>query len=324
MEVDPTPVIPAPVENMVVTEADEADNATRKSASPTQQQHHDDDHQNGTMMAVDSPPADSEAVKNGDVVTTDAAVPAVRNAAASDVDNDDDDSRAETTFSFTVEEFSKLKDATKLSPAVMVRNLPWKIMIMARPSQNERQPSQNQNRTIGVFLQCNADCESTTWSCQATAQIKLINHKLLEMEEKGLVPKGSASATSTASDSSNENNKSGNNAAPADGSAASQQQGQQPPQPPKHFTRKISHLFYSKENDWGFSQFMAWNTITDPEEGYIKDDAITIEVHVMADAPHGVQWDSKKHTGFVGLKNQGWLVRFKEEEEVEDNDDDEK
>ena len=39
--------------------------------------------------------------------------------------------------------------------------------------------------------------------------------------------------------------------------------------------------------------------------GYLKDDSITIEVHVMADAPHGVQWDSKKHTGYVGLKNQG-------------------
>ena len=39
--------------------------------------------------------------------------------------------------------------------------------------------------------------------------------------------------------------------------------------------------------------------------GYIKDDSITIEVHVTADAPHGVSWDSKKHTGYVGLKNQG-------------------
>ena len=26
---------------------------------------------------------------------------------------------------------------------------------------------------------------------------------------------------------------------------------------------------------------------------------------VNADAPHGVSWDSKKHTGYVGLKNQG-------------------
>jgi ubiquitin carboxyl-terminal hydrolase 7 len=29
------------------------------------------------------------------------------------------------------------------------------------------------------------------------------------------------------------------------------------------------------------------------------------QVHVTADAPHGVSWDSKKHTGYVGLKNQG-------------------
>ncbi|KAA0189261.1 hypothetical protein HAZT_HAZT008431 [Hyalella azteca] len=68
---------------------------------------------------------------------------------------------------------------------------------------------------------------------------------------------------------------------------------------------EIHHLFYSKENDWGFSHFMAWNEVLDPERGYIKDDTITLEVCVSADAPHGVSWDSKKHTGYVGLKNQG-------------------
>ena len=26
---------------------------------------------------------------------------------------------------------------------------------------------------------------------------------------------------------------------------------------------------------------------------------------MYADAPHGIHWDSKKHTGYVGLKNQG-------------------
>ncbi|KAF4524831.1 hypothetical protein B566_EDAN014313 [Ephemera danica] len=73
----------------------------------------------------------------------------------------------------------------------------------------------------------------------------------------------------------------------------------------EHFTRNIKHLFYSKENDWGFSHFMSWNDVLDPEKGYIKDDTIILEVHVTADAPHGVSWDSKKHTGYVGLKNQG-------------------
>lgn len=47
---------------------------------------------------------------------------------------------------------------------------------------------------------------------------------------------------------------------------------------------------------------MAWNDVLDPEKGYIKDDTITLEVHVAADAPHGVSWDSKKHTGnFLAL-----------------------
>ncbi|CAN8030404.1 unnamed protein product, partial [Ixodes persulcatus] len=72
-----------------------------------------------------------------------------------------------------------------------------------------------------------------------------------------------------------------------------------------NFVRKIQHLFYSKENDWGFSHFMTWTDVLDPEKGFILDDTIILEVWVSADAPHGVSWDSKKHTGYVGLKNQG-------------------
>lgn len=77
-----------------------------------------------------------------------------------------------------------------------------------------------------------------------------------------------------------------------------------------------------------------WQDVTDPERGFIDDDKVTFEVYVQADAPHGVayvalispalnltsgfwlyesniiflspiSWDSKKHTGYVGLKNQG-------------------
>lgn len=73
----------------------------------------------------------------------------------------------------------------------------------------------------------------------------------------------------------------------------------------KPLNRKIQHLFFSKENDWGFSNFITMTDLLDPEKGYVKDDSITLEVYVKADAPHGVSWDSKKHTGYVGLKNQG-------------------
>lgn len=32
---------------------------------------------------------------------------------------------------------------------------------------------------------------------------------------------------------------------------------------------------------------------------------VRLEVDVTADAPHGVHWDSKRHAGFIGLRNQG-------------------
>ena len=68
---------------------------------------------------------------------------------------------------------------------------------------------------------------------------------------------------------------------------------------------EISHIFHYKENDWGYSNFLDWMALMDPAKGYVKNDSITLEVDVKADAPHGVAWDSKKHTGYVGLKNQG-------------------
>lgn len=43
---------------------------------------------------------------------------------------------------------------------------------------------------------------------------------------------------------------------------------------------EIQHLFYTKENDWGFSHFMLWQDVLDPDKGFIKDDAITLEVRI--------------------------------------------
>lgn len=73
----------------------------------------------------------------------------------------------------------------------------------------------------------------------------------------------------------------------------------------KPYVRKIKHLFHSKENDWGFTSYMPWDDLMDPNVGYVQDDIIMLEVKVAAEAPHGVFWDSKKLTGYVGLKNQG-------------------
>ncbi|XP_040571278.1 ubiquitin carboxyl-terminal hydrolase 7 [Lepeophtheirus salmonis] len=157
-----------------------------------------------------------------------------------------DDARPEASFEFRVEKFSQLKDSV-LSEATYVRNLPWKIMIMPRTTNN--------TKSVGYFLQCNGESEAASWSCQASAELRILK----------------ASHPSDA------------------------------------FSRKISHLFFAKENDWGFSHYMSWTDVMDPLKGYYDEanDVVTFQVKVSADAPHGVSWDSKKHTGYVGLKNQG-------------------
>ncbi|XP_018335217.1 ubiquitin carboxyl-terminal hydrolase 7 isoform X2 [Agrilus planipennis] len=184
--------------------------------------------------------------QNGEVIIGPQPDPSMPNVQDAEME---DEARSEATFRYTLPNFSKLKDSA-LSPPCYVRNLPWKIMIMPRSSHTQDRMTQ---KSLGFFLQCNGESESSSWSCYAVAELRLLSVK------PGVDP----------------------------------------------FTRKIQHLFYSKENDWGFSHFMSWNDVLDPEKGFIKDDTITLEVYVIADAPHGVSWDSKKHTGYVGLKNQG-------------------
>ncbi|TGZ58823.1 hypothetical protein CRM22_009421 [Opisthorchis felineus] len=74
----------------------------------------------------------------------------------------------------------------------------------------------------------------------------------------------------------------------------------------KNKEMKIQHTFTHKENDWGFQSFISYEELFNPERGFIgPNDDIHLQVRVKADAPHGADWDSKRHTGFVGLKNQG-------------------
>lgn len=79
----------------------------------------------------------------------------------------DDELRSEATFQLKIENFSKMTD-TKLSEPHFVRNLPWKIMAMPRVTGDQR--------SLGFFLQCNADCD-TNWSCSATAELRMLNFK---------------------------------------------------------------------------------------------------------------------------------------------------
>ncbi|XVF24605.1 hypothetical protein REPUB_Repub13aG0141800 [Reevesia pubescens] len=75
----------------------------------------------------------------------------------------------------------------------------------------------------------------------------------------------------------------------------------------KYTIRKdTQHQFNARESDWGFTSFMPLGELYDPSRGFLVNDTCIVEADVavrkVAD-----YWshDSKKETGYVGLKNQG-------------------
>lgn len=75
----------------------------------------------------------------------------------------------------------------------------------------------------------------------------------------------------------------------------------------KYSVRKdTQHQFNARESDWGFTSFMPLSDLYDPARGYLVNDTIVIEAEVAVRRIMDYwSYDSKKETGFVGLKNQG-------------------
>ena len=66
------------------------------------------------------------------------------------------------------------------------------------------------------------------------------------------------------------------------------------------------HQFNARESDWGFTSFMPLNELYDPTRGYLLNDICAVEAEVAVRKVLDYwSYDSKKETGFVGLKNQG-------------------
>ncbi|GMP99189.1 hypothetical protein CsSME_00046759 [Camellia sinensis var. sinensis] len=75
----------------------------------------------------------------------------------------------------------------------------------------------------------------------------------------------------------------------------------------KYSVRKeTQHQFNARESDWGFTSFMPLGELYDPGKGYLVNDTCIIEAEVAVRRVVDYwTYDSKKETGFVGLKNQG-------------------
>jgi ubiquitin carboxyl-terminal hydrolase 7 len=91
-----------------------------------------------------------------------------------------------------------------------------------------------------------------------------------------------------------------------------------PEDPEVYATHNANHRFTQEEGDWGFTRFVELrklrNTVFDERGKYLMPASrrmnVTVFVRIVKDET-GVLWhnfnnyDSKKETGFVGLKNQG-------------------
>ncbi|KAG0478767.1 hypothetical protein HPP92_013486 [Vanilla planifolia] len=70
--------------------------------------------------------------------------------------------------------------------------------------------------------------------------------------------------------------------------------------------KETQHQFSARESDWGFSSFMPLADLYDPSRGYLLNDTCLIEAEVLVRRVADFwNYDSKKETGYVGLKNQG-------------------
>lgn len=69
---------------------------------------------------------------------------------------------------------------------------------------------------------------------------------------------------------------------------------------------ETQHQFNARESDWGFTSFMHLSELYNPSRGYLVNDTCVVEADV--EVRRVVDYwshDSKKETGYVGLKNQG-------------------
>lgn len=66
------------------------------------------------------------------------------------------------------------------------------------------------------------------------------------------------------------------------------------------------HHFTIRACDWGFREFVPLADLRDSRSGFVVDDKVIINARVRVEPQvNWWNWDSKKETGYVGLKNQG-------------------
>ncbi|KJE95662.1 ubiquitin carboxyl-terminal hydrolase 5 [Capsaspora owczarzaki ATCC 30864] len=78
------------------------------------------------------------------------------------------------------------------------------------------------------------------------------------------------------------------------------------------FSKDTRHVYTAAEQDWGYKSFVPLAELRDPEKQFIVNDTVTLVTHLMivrdwetVQNETWANWNSRKETGFVGLRNQG-------------------
>lgn len=75
--------------------------------------------------------------------------------------------------------------------------------------------------------------------------------------------------------------------------------------PAKSISREAEHVFYAREGDWGFTQYIPLSELNDPQRGFVVNNSFKVKAIVKVEKVDSSSYDSKESTGCVGLKNQG-------------------
>ena len=69
---------------------------------------------------------------------------------------------------------------------------------------------------------------------------------------------------------------------------------------------EATHSFHKSESDWGFADFVPLAELTNKALDFLREgDSLRFKVRVEVDTLQSSCYDSRKETGYVGLRNQG-------------------
>uniref|UniRef100_A0A915M1C9 MATH domain-containing protein n=1 Tax=Meloidogyne javanica TaxID=6303 RepID=A0A915M1C9_MELJA len=105
--------------------------------------------------------------------TNTASNTAINAASAASVTMDASSSCSDGTLQLVIQNFRHMSDTVR-GPCKYIQTVPWRIMVMPRQHVVQKKGTQ---KCLGFFLQCCPDAYSESWSCQASAELRLISQK---------------------------------------------------------------------------------------------------------------------------------------------------